>query len=137
MSGIRPEDRHIGHSAAQLKTAHAIAELIDFPDGALVHYEWWPPPHPRVGGAGSPRRCTPRSMRVRAPHRAPFGDRHWRVDYLQLAGTAEAPELNNPVAQLLRGLIPPLDPAHGQKRHRPRGCFGVPARCFSGMKRGS
>jgi len=39
------------------------------------------------------------------PHFAPPGGRQTSVDHLQLVGTAEAPDLNNPVARLSHGRI--------------------------------
>jgi hypothetical protein len=41
IGGIRSEHRHVGHAVAQLKSAHAIAELIDFPDDIVAHYKGW------------------------------------------------------------------------------------------------
>jgi hypothetical protein len=41
IGGIRSEHRHVSHAVAKLKSAHAIAELIDFPDDIVAHYKGW------------------------------------------------------------------------------------------------
>jgi len=45
IGGVRPDHRHIGHAVANLKVAHALAELIDFPDHVVAHYERRPEAH--------------------------------------------------------------------------------------------
>jgi len=37
--GVRPDHRQIGHAVPNLKAAHAIAELIDFPDDIISQHE--------------------------------------------------------------------------------------------------
>jgi hypothetical protein len=41
IGGVRTNHRHIGNAIAKLKSAHAIAELIDFSDEVITHYKWW------------------------------------------------------------------------------------------------
>jgi ABC transporter substrate binding protein len=108
IGGVRPEYRQIGHPVANLKAAYAPAELIDFPDDVIAQHE---------------RRTAGGSLRVEVapdhhvgvlhargehadPHLAPASRRQGSVDHLQLVDTAEAPELNNPVARLPHGRIP-------------------------------
>ena len=45
IGGVRADHRHIGHAVAELKAAHAIAELIDFPDDIIAHHERRPAEH--------------------------------------------------------------------------------------------
>ena len=102
ISGVRPYHRQIGYAVPNLKAAHAIAELIDFPDNIISQHE---------------RRPVGRSLRVEMatdqyigvlhargehanPHLAPAGRRQRSVDHLEPVGTAEAPDLNNAVARL-------------------------------------
>ena len=92
ISGVRPYHRQIGHAVPNLKAAHAIAELIDFPDNIISQHE---------------RRPVGRSLRVEMatdqyigvlhargehanPHLAPAGRRQRSVDHLEPVGTAEA-----------------------------------------------
>jgi hypothetical protein len=39
ISGIRADDRHIGHAVAQPKASYALAELIDVSDDIIAEYE--------------------------------------------------------------------------------------------------
>jgi hypothetical protein len=41
IGSIRSEHRHVGHTVAKLKSAHAVAELIDFPNHIVAHYKRW------------------------------------------------------------------------------------------------
>jgi hypothetical protein len=41
IGGIRSDHRHIGHSVADLEVAHAIGELVDFPDHVIANHERW------------------------------------------------------------------------------------------------
>jgi hypothetical protein len=41
IGGIRSEHRHVGHTVADLKSVHKVAELIDFPDDIVAHYKEW------------------------------------------------------------------------------------------------
>jgi hypothetical protein len=68
IAGVRPQDSHIGHSVAELKVAHAITELIDFPDDIIAQHERRPSRRglrvevaPDSNPSGSPKRltCTP------------------------------------------------------------------------------
>src|SRR6266853_6200145 len=45
IGGVRPDHRHIGHAVANLKAAHAIAELIDFPNDVIADHERRPAVH--------------------------------------------------------------------------------------------
>jgi hypothetical protein len=95
MGGVGPEYRHISHTVASVKAAHAIAELIDFPNDIIAHHE---------------RRPVGRSLRVEMapeqyigvlqtrsehadPHLASAGRRQGSVDDFEPVGTAEAPDL--------------------------------------------
>ena len=109
IGGVRTDHRQIGHAVANLKAAHAIAELIDFPDHIISEHE---------------RRPAGRSLRVEVtpdqhvgvlhargehagPHLAPAGRRQGSVDdHLEPVGIAEARDLNNTVARLSHGRIP-------------------------------
>jgi len=42
IGSVRPEHRHVSHTVAKPKPAHAIAELINFPDYIVAHYKRWP-----------------------------------------------------------------------------------------------
>jgi hypothetical protein len=53
VGGVRPDHRQIGHAVANLNAAHAIAELIDFPDDIISQHER------RPAGCSFPR-CVPR-----------------------------------------------------------------------------
>jgi hypothetical protein len=102
IGGVRPDHGHIGHALAEREAAHAIPELIDFPDDVIAHYERRPKQH-RLRVQMSPDRDVG-VLEGRGEHSdthfAPTGYRQGSVDYLQLIGTAEAPDLNNPVARL-------------------------------------
>jgi hypothetical protein len=86
----------------KLKSAHAIAELIDFTDHVIAQHE---------------RRLAVQRLRVEVtpdhdigvhdargkyadPHLAPARYRLRSIDHLQPIGTTEAPDLNNSVARL-------------------------------------
>jgi hypothetical protein len=123
IGSIRPDDRHIGYAVANLKGAHAIAELIDLPDDVVAEHErrlkmhrlWieMPPDHD-IGVHHAGREHAD-------PYLAAAGRRQGSVDNLQLVGTAEAPDLNNPVARLRHRRIPCThDPAHEQENFRVR-----------------
>lgn len=43
--GVGSDHRHVGHAVANLKVAHAFAELIDFPDDVVAHHERRPEAH--------------------------------------------------------------------------------------------
>jgi hypothetical protein len=45
IGGVRPEYRQIGHPVAKLKAAHAITELIDFPDDIIAQHKRRPAAH--------------------------------------------------------------------------------------------
>ena len=108
IGGVGPDHRHIGHAIANLKAAHAIAELIDFPDDIIAQHERRPVEH-RLRVEVAPdhhiRVLHPRGEHA-DPHFAPAGRRQGRGDHLQLLGTAEAPDLDNPVARLCHEQIP-------------------------------
>ena len=36
IGGVGPDHRHVGHAVANLKAAHTITELIDFPDNIIA-----------------------------------------------------------------------------------------------------
>src|SRR6516164_606885 len=61
---IGSEHRHVGHTVAKLKSAHAIAELIDFPDDIVANYERW-----------ASGRCLRVEMASETPSRARGGSR--------------------------------------------------------------
>jgi hypothetical protein len=97
---VRADHRHIGNAIANLKSADAMAELIDFSDKVITHYEWWPAgrslrvevtPDQRVGV------LQPRSEYA-DPHLALAGFRQWSVDHFEAVGIAELPDLNDPIA---------------------------------------
>ena len=105
VGGIRPDNRHIGHAVAKLKATHAIAELIDFPNDVIADYERRPATH-RLRVEVAPDQHI-RVLQTRGehanPHLAPAGRRQRSVDHLQPIGTAEARDLNHPVARLAHG----------------------------------
>jgi hypothetical protein len=72
-----------------LKAAHAVAELINLPDDVKAQHEERLEAH-RLGVEAAPD----------------------QVNHLQLVGTAEAPDLNNPIARLIHGRFAP----HGSRR---------------------
>src|SRR5215469_16427997 len=86
----------------KLKSAHAIAKLIDFPDDIVAHYKRWPAGRClRVEMASDQCVSVLKARSEHAdPHFAGTSRRHGSVDNLQALGIAEAPELNN-----ARGLI--------------------------------
>jgi hypothetical protein len=43
--GVGPDHRHVGDAVADLETAHALAELIDFAHDAVTHHERRPQHH--------------------------------------------------------------------------------------------
>ena len=142
IGGVRPDDGHIGHPVTERKAAHGIAELVDFPDDVIAHCERGPEVH-RLRVEMSPDRDVG-VLEARGehadPHLAPGGCRHGSADHLQLVGTAEAPDLNNPVAWLCYGWIPCNScSAHGQENiPRPPfvgaislGCVGLDSCCSS------
>jgi len=105
VAGIRADHGHIGHTLAKLKSTHAIAKLIDFPDDIIAKNE---------------RRSQSRGLRIdvtadrhvcvfhtRGEHAdsylASAGHRQWRVNNLDHVGIAETPDLNNPIARLAHG----------------------------------
>src|SRR6516164_10564462 len=99
---IGSEHRHVGHTVAKLKSAHAIAELIDFPDDIVAHYERWASGRClRVEMASDQCVGVLKARGQHAdPHLARAGPRQWSIDHLEPFWTAEAPDLNNPVARL-------------------------------------
>jgi hypothetical protein len=102
VGGVRPDHRHIGHAVAELKAAHVIAELIDFPDDIIAQRErGLAAHHLRVKVAPDHHIGV---LQARGEHAdsylAPGGRRQGSVDHLKPVGTAEAPDLNNPVARL-------------------------------------
>ena len=107
IGGVRPNDGHIGHPVAERKAAHVIAELIDFPDDIIAHYERRPQAH-RLRVEMSPDRDVG-VLEARGEHADSHlvagGRRQGSVDHLQVVGTAEAPDLNNSVARLFQGRI--------------------------------
>jgi hypothetical protein len=107
ISCVRSDHRHVGDAVANLEVAHAIAELVDFPDDVITHHE---------------RRSVARSLRVEVapyqyvrvlqargkhvdPYLAAAGRRQDSVDHLQPVGTPEAADLNNPIARLCHGRL--------------------------------
>jgi hypothetical protein len=102
---VRADHGQIGDAVANLKAAHAIAELIDFPDDIISQHER------RPAGRGLRVEAAPdqRVLHARGedadPHLAPAGRRQWSVDHLEPVGTAEAPDLKNPVARLSHGRV--------------------------------
>ena len=102
IGGVRPEDRHIGYAVAHLKAAHALAELIDFPNDVIAQHQRRPAVHRlRVEVAPDHDVGVLQARGEHAdPHLAPAGCRQGSVDHLQLVGIAEATELNNPVVRL-------------------------------------
>jgi hypothetical protein len=82
--GVRPDHRHVSHAVANLKVAHAIAELIDFPDDIVAHYERWPEAH-RLGVQMAPNQHLG-VIEARGehshPHLPPAGSRWGSVDHL-------------------------------------------------------
>ena len=108
ISGVRPDHRHIGHAITDLEAAHAVAKLIDFPDDIIAHHERRPAEH-RLRVEVAPDHdvgVLDAGGEHADPHLAPPGRRHGSVDHFELIGTAEAPDLNNPVARLAHGRIP-------------------------------
>jgi len=108
IGGVRPEYRHIGDPVAKLKAAHAIADLIDFPDDVIAEHE-----RRAAGGSLRVKVAPDRHVRVfkaggehADPHLASPGCRQRSLDQLEPLGTAEAPDLNNLVARLCHGRIP-------------------------------
>ncbi len=108
IGGVRPKYRQIGHAVAKLKAAHAIPELIDFPDDIIAQHKRRPAAH-RLRVEAAPDHhvgvLQTRGEHVHS-HLAPLRSRQGSVDHLQPVGTAEAPDLNNPVARLSHGRIP-------------------------------
>jgi hypothetical protein len=101
IGGVRPYHRHVGYAVAKLKVAHAIAELVDFPNHVIAQHQRRPPAH-RLRVEVLPDQdvgVVQARGKHSDPHLAPAGRRQGSVDHLQLVGTAEAPDLNNPVAR--------------------------------------
>jgi len=77
---IRSEHRHVSHTVAKPKPAHAIAELIDFPDYIIAHYKRWP------AGRGLRVEMTPDQrvgvLKARGEHADPYLARtgRWQRD---------------------------------------------------------
>ena len=119
IGGVRLEHGHIGHPVAKLKAAHAIAELIDFPDDIIAQHERRPAVHRlRVEVAPDHHVGVLQTRGEDADsHLAPPGRRQGSVDHVQPVGTAEAPDLNNPVAGLSHGADSwaTHDPVDGQE----------------------
>src|SRR6516164_11689752 len=102
IGGVRSEHRHVRHALAELKSHHALAELIDFADDVVAHHE------------GRAARCSLRiemtpDQRVGVlkaggehanPHLARTRARQGSIDQLQALRAAEATELNDAVAWL-------------------------------------
>jgi hypothetical protein len=97
---VRADHSHIGNAIANLKSADAIAELIDFSDKVITHYEWWPAgrslrvevtPDQRVGVLQARREDTD-------SHLALARFRQWNVDHVEAVDITKPPDLNDPVA---------------------------------------
>jgi len=103
--GVRPDHRHVRHAVANLKVAHAIADLIDLPDDVVAHHERRPEAHRlRVQVAPDQHLGVVKTRGEHAdPHLAPAGGRQGSVDHLQPVGITEAGDSNNPVARLHHG----------------------------------
>ncbi len=104
VGGVRAEHRHVGHAVADPKAFHAIADLIDLPDDVVSHDERRPSePGLRVEVAPDQHVGVLDARGEHADaHFAPAGRRQGSIDDLQLVGTAEGPDLNDPVARLSR-----------------------------------
>jgi len=116
IGGVRPDHRHIGHAVAELKAAHAVTELIDFPDNVIAHHEGQPATHrlrievaPDQDVGVLQTRCEHAD-----PHLTAAGRGQRSVDHLQPIGTAELPDLKNPIVRLFHA----RSPAHGRKKSR-------------------
>ena len=108
IGGVRPDDGHIGHPVTERKAAHVIAELIDFPDDVIAHYERRPQEHRlrvEMSPDGDVGVLESRGEHADS-HFASSGCRQGSFDHLQLIGTAEAPDLNYLVARLSDDRIP-------------------------------
>jgi hypothetical protein len=104
---VRSEHGHVSHSIAQPKAAHAITQLIDFPDHIIADHEWRQASH-RLGVEMAPdddvgvlQACGKHAH----AHLTPAGRRHWSINYLQLFGTTKASELYNPVSRFRSGWV--------------------------------
>jgi hypothetical protein len=106
--GVGPDHRHVGHSVANLKFAHAIAKLIDLPDHVIAHHERRPEAHRLRVQVAPDQDLSVIEARgeYTDPHLAPAGGRQRRVDHLQTLGITEAVDLNNPIARLNHGHSP-------------------------------
>lgn len=103
---VRTENSHIRYSIADLKTAHSLPELIDFPYDAITQHERGPTMHPRVKVSPD---CHVSVFQARGEnadsHFIPTGRRHGCVYNLQLIRTAKAFDLNYPVTDFLHSGI--------------------------------
>jgi hypothetical protein len=97
---VRADHRHIGNAIANLKSADAIAELIDFSDKVITHYEWWPAGRSlRVEVTSDQRVGVLHARSEHAnPHLALAGLRQWSVGHFEAVDIAELPDLNDPIA---------------------------------------
>jgi hypothetical protein len=85
-----------------------MAELIDFPDHIVAHYERRPAGR-SLWIEMTPDQCVgvlqTRGEHANA-HLASSGRRQGSIDYPQPVGTAEACDFNNTIARLDHGLVP-------------------------------
>ena len=105
--GVRPDHCHVGHAVANLKAAHAVAELINLADDVIAQHEGRLEAH-RLGVEAAPDQHLG-IVHARGEHAdpdlAPAGRRQRSVNHLQPVGTAEAPDLNNRIARLTHGRV--------------------------------
>jgi hypothetical protein len=102
MGGVRPDHRHIGYAVANLEVAHAIAELIDFPDHVISHHKWGPATRSLWVKVAADQHVG--VIHARSKHADPYfaraGRRQGSINHLQSLGIAEARDLNDSVARL-------------------------------------
>ena len=110
-----PSDRPLGRQA-ESRSRRRRADR--FPDDIIAQHKRWPAAHRlRVEVAPDHHVGVLETRGEDADtHLAPASRRQGSVDHLQLLGTTEAPDLNNPVAQLThRQISSSSDPAHEYK----------------------
>jgi hypothetical protein len=130
IGGVRPDHRHISDPVANLKAAHAFAQLIDFANDVIPQHEGWPATHRlRVEVAPNQHVGVFQTRGEHAdPHLAPAGRRQGHIDHLQRVGTAEVPDLNNPIALLSHGRVPAVLGTGRKARHRTCPLFSLSRR---------
>jgi hypothetical protein len=87
--------------------AYAIAELINLPDDVIAQHKGRLEAHRlRVEAAPDQHLGIVHARGEHAdPDLAPASRRQRSVNHLELIGTAEAPDLNNPIARLIHGRV--------------------------------